>query len=229
MNRKIKYIHVAILSLACVAWLDPFRDEVSRGNSEFHRQKYDRAREHYRKAGKHAPSEKERMKLSFNRGDADYMSGDLNSAIAGYQRAVQSEDRDVQKKAFFNMGNAYLKMERYDEAVQSYINALKIDPGYERAKKNIEYILKNRKDDKKDRKNDSGDKGQKKKSDDKKDKQQERDRNRDSGSGKEREKNRPSGKMSREQIRNILESMKQKPVRRKKGSANERIDIEKYW
>jgi hypothetical protein len=35
--------------------------------------------------------------------------------------------------------------------------------------------------------------------------------------------------MSREQVRNLLESMKNKPVRRSGGNGNEKRNLEKDW
>jgi tetratricopeptide (TPR) repeat protein len=92
------------------------------------------------------PGENERKKISFNRGCAAYMSGDYEGAIAHFRDAAASDDAGVQKKAFFNMGNAYQKMNRTREAFESYHNALKIDPQYDSARKNIEYLLKKRDD-----------------------------------------------------------------------------------
>lgn len=114
---------------------------MSKGNSEFHNKNYEQSKNHYNSAEKHAPTEEGKNNLAFNRGDADYMAGNYEGAIANYKKALQSGDRDVQKKAFFNLGNTYMKMENNREAVNSFINALKLDPSYDKAKKNLEYLL----------------------------------------------------------------------------------------
>ena len=229
-NKKIlKSLFILMAALSSIAWLDPYKDEVSRGNSRFHEKKYKEAGKHYKNAGKYAPGEKEKKKLSFNKGDSQYMSENYESAISNYRKSIQSEDREVQKKAFFNLGNTYMKMKKYREAVDSFVNALKIDPDYERAKKNIEYILQNKKDKQDKDKNKKKNKDNKD-SKDKKNKSDENKKNdRDKQNNKQKKNSKTAGKMNREQIKNILKSMKEKPVRRKKGNREGRRSLEKYW
>ena len=218
---------IAIFAISSVAWLDPYRDAVTSGNEEFNKKKYNNAKRYYEKAEQYAPAENDKKKLSFNTGDADYMLESYDNALSGYQRAIQSDDRDVQKKAFFNTGNTYLKQKNYREAINAYMNALKIDPDYTRAKKNIEYVLKqmdnkNKQDDKKDNKNNK---------DKKDDKQNNKDKSRkgDKNQNKKQNRKQDGNQMNREQVQNILRSLQQSPVRRHKGGGDERRKLEKFW
>ena len=232
----IRWIKKAILlccALFCVAWLDPYRDSVSDGNKKYNDKKYPEAKESYNRAGQYAPGDEDRKKLSFNKGAADYMAGDYQGAEAAYREALQSEDPDVQKKAFYNLGNTYMKMNKTKEAFDSYMNALRIDPQYENAKKNVEYLLKKKEQQK------QNDRDQDKKGDDKKD----QDKQKDSKSGqKDNEDQKQKGdqgenknngdreqKMSREQIKNLLNSMKNKPVKRTRGNSDDKRYLEKDW
>lgn len=222
MKQKYYLIIYAMLSLA---WLDPYHDEVEIGNREFHAKNYEKAQEHYGFATPYAPNEKEKNKLGFNQGDARYMRGDYGTAVEHFKRALLSEDREVQKKAYLNMGNAHLRKGETEEAINAYISALKIDPAYEKAKKNLEYILK-KKDQDKDKKN-QGDKS----SDRDKDQSKEDDSRDDSprgrqGEGKDR---RDTGTISKEQMMNILKSMQNKPVRRMKGKDDGKRVLDKPW
>jgi len=216
---------MAVFAVSSIAWLDPYRDAVSSGNEEFGRQKYNNAKRYYEKAERYAPAENDKKKLSFNTGDADYMLESYDSALSGFQQAIQSDDRDVQKKAFFNSGNAYLKQKNYREAINAYMNALKIDPDYAKAKKNIEYVLKQV-----DNKNKQNDKD-KKNNKDKDDKQKNRDKSSKGDTNQEKKQNRQQGgsQMNREQVQNILRSLQQSPVRRQKGGGDERRKLEKFW
>jgi Ca-activated chloride channel family protein len=209
---------LAVLALLFVAWLDPYRDEVSRGNARFHDKKYSEAKEHYRRAEQYAPSHQDRDRLSFNRGDVDYMTEDYDSALASFQKSLQSGDKEVQKKAFFNMGNIYVKQKKYREAVNAYMNALKIDPGYENAKKNMEYLLMAPKQDEQKQQGDDnkkGDSGEQRQSEARDDAGENRDRARQ--------------RVDREQLKNILEQMQSRPVQRKKGTGDDRQFLEKNW
>ncbi|HOO73357.1 MAG TPA: VWA domain-containing protein [Spirochaetota bacterium] len=219
-----RMLALVLASFFFVAWLDPYRDEVSRGNARFHDKKYSDAKDHYRRAEEYAPSARDKDKLSFNRADADYMMEDYDSAIASFQKALQSGDREVQKKAFFNMGNIYVKQKKYREAVNSYMNALKIDPEYEKAKKNIEYLLKEQKKD--ENNNKDGDKNQQNSDQDDKNSKR-RDRNNDRKKQDRQEQARQQ--LSREQLKNILKEMQNKPVQRKKGTSDDRQFLDKNW
>ncbi|HON79392.1 MAG TPA: tetratricopeptide repeat protein [Spirochaetota bacterium] len=230
---------VLLGALLAVAWLDPYRDRVDDGNSRFHQKKYDGALNSYRDAEGYAPNLSERNKLKFNHGDVEYMRGDYDGALHNFRESLKSGDRDVQKKALFNMGNSLLKKGDTEGALNAYINALKIDPAYMPAKKNIEYILK-KKDDPKDKKNRKNDKNGNRDKQGNPDRQQGKgDKDRNKGD-KDRNKNRgeqentmqnksPRGTISREQLKNILESMKNKPVRRLRGKADGRSVPEKNW
>lgn len=216
---------ILILSITFISWLDPYNDEVKEGNRNFHEKKFKEADNHYTEASKYAPNDREKNKLEFNHGNVNYMNNEYDSSIDKYRKSLQSEDINVQKKAFFNMGNAYLKKGNIDEAINSYINSLKVDPNYEAAKKNLEYILK-KKDKQDQNKNDNKDSKNDKK---------------DNVNGKEDEKNtkdnkkgedKPADKketISKEQIKNIMESMKNKPVKRNKGKGDGQRFLDKNW
>ncbi len=229
-QRCFPEVLIILLVFFLAGWMDPFQDHVSEGNSRFHDRDYPAALEKYKKAEKYAPSKEDEKKLAFNRGDAEYGAGNYDKAVMEYKRALEADDPNIQKKAFLNLGNSYLEMKKYREAVDSYMNALKIDPSYARAKNNLEYLLKmkdkkqdqkknNDKDDKKDDKKDN-------KKDEKKDKSDDRKKDTEQQKNKQQQ---PQRKMSREQVKNILESMKNKPVRRQKGTSNERHNLEKNW
>jgi Ca-activated chloride channel homolog len=220
-------IALPLAALLSVAWLDPYKDAVSSGNDEYDMKKYHNAKRYYQKAEAYAPGEDDKKKLSFNSGDADYMLESYDNALTGFQEAVQSEDRDVQKKAFLNAGNAYLKMKKYREAINSYINALRIDPNYDKAKKNIEYVLNKMKEKDKDKKDDKdGNKQDKKQEQDKKNQPRSR---KDKDRSQDREGRQGQNQMSREQVQNILRSLQKSQVRRQKGGGDERRKLEKNW
>lgn len=211
-----------IFAFVSLCWLDPYRDRVDEGNRKFHAKKYDEARKSYDDAAKYAPGEREKKKLRFNHGDARYMQGDFEGAADEFREALKSEDKDVQKKALFNMGNAFLKKGEVEKAVSAYMGALAVDPNYLPAKKNIEYLLRKKEQQKDKNKDNEGDgKGQ----DKNEQKQNKADNKKDDKKG-------PSdtqAAMSPEQLKNLLEMMKQSPVRRQKGKSGGVRMHEKMW
>ena len=199
--------------LALSAWIDPFKDEVEKGNSSIKSGNPKQALEHYKEAEKHAPDDKSRSILDFNKGAAHYFMGSYDIASDKYKSSVSSEDPDIQKKALFNMGNSFYKEKKYKEAADSYIKALQIDPNYEKAKKNLEYLLKEQKNKNEKKDGEAGsDKNQK-----------------DNKSGKNQNSADNEKNMKGIQAKNLLESMKNKPVRKQKGKGDGTKYLEKYW
>ncbi len=213
------------LCIFSISWLDPYRDRVSEGNREFKAKNYSAAEERYRAASTYAPNEVERNKLHFNLGDARYMRGEYEKAVDDFKKSLDSEDREVQKKALFNAANAYYKKGEYARAVDAYVGALKIDPDYAPAKKNLEYLLRAPERDPKQDGQGGADKPDPRDGKGGKDQGgRDRDRNRTDAGGKIRK-----GEMGKEQLMNILKSMQEKPVRRERGKGDGRRSLEKSW
>jgi tetratricopeptide (TPR) repeat protein len=213
-DKMNKYFIILLAVLISAAWIDPFKDEVEKGNLSYENKDSKKALEHYKEAEKHAPDDKQKGMLDFNKGDAHYQLGSYDIALDKFKNSISSDNPDVQKKALFNMGNTYLKQKKYKEAAESFIKALEIDPDYEKAKKNLEYLLKEQKN--KDQNNSdsgSGDQGN--------DKNNKNDKEKESGNTEK--------KMNNIQAKNLLESMKNKPVRKQKGKGDGKKYLEKYW
>jgi Ca-activated chloride channel family protein len=225
-----RLIMVLLVVLAVLpAWLDPFRDAVTRGNDLVRKGNFQEARAAYDRAEGYAPHEEAKRRLAFNRGNLEYRAGRFDEASAWYRKALESRNEDVKKKAFFNLGNARVKAGDYREAIQSYRNALAMDPGYMPAKKNLEYLLKKQEQkNKQDKKkgegqgDDSGDQG-------KKPRDQDDDSRPDRQKSQSRNRVDSSRSLSREQLQKLLESMKEKPVRRMKGDGGGDDEPEKNW
>lgn len=213
-----KYSIILLAVLIFSGWIDPFKDSVEKGNSYYHNKDYKKSLEQYKEAEKHIPDEKQNSLLDFNRGDAHYQLGNYDIALDKFKSSTSSGNPDIQKKALFNMGNSYLKQKKYKEAAESYIKALEIDPDYDRAKKNLEYLLKEQKN--KDQSGDGNSNSQNGK-DDKNDKE--------SKDGNDRKSADNENRMNNIQAKNLLESMKNKPVRKQKGKGEGRKFLEKYW
>ena len=209
---KILILILLVLSLA--AWMDPFKDEVGKGNKSYADNNFTEALEHYKQAEKYTPNDKKRDMLNFNKGAAHYKLEDYDKAFDKFRDSISSGDMDVQKKALFNMGNTYMKQKKYKEAADSFIKALEIDPNYEKAKKNLEYLIK-KQENKNQNNNDNENENNKNNNGNDKNESQ-----------KESEKN-----LSDDQVKNLLESMKNKPVRQQKdkGKGNGKRYLEKYW
>lgn len=201
--------------LFLTAWLDPFNDRVSEGNRNYNNGKFSESIKNYNEAEKYAPDEMKKNMLEFNKGNSEFKMNNHESALARYRNSLNSGDPEVQKKALYNAGTTYMKMGKKKEAAENFIKALQIDPSYEKAKKNLEFLLKDKPQDKQ-QNNDQQTGGKEQKN--------------NTGSGqKGDQKNKNDDKKNSAQVKNMLESMKNKPVRRQKGNGDGRKFLEKYW
>ena len=78
----------------------------------------------------------------FDRGVALYRLGKFPEAQKEFQRASEGHDGSVKADAYYNMGNALLKQERYKEALDAYNHTLGLRPDDRRAKWNLELALR---------------------------------------------------------------------------------------
>ncbi|MBN1501674.1 MAG: tetratricopeptide repeat protein [Spirochaetes bacterium] len=210
------------------AWLDPYADYVRKGNSAYNEADYKSAVDNYDAASKYLPSKSKAADIAFNKATAYSAKGSNDVAEEHFREALKSEDKEVQKKAFYNLGNMYSRSGDTAKAADAYMNALKIDPDYQNAKNNLENILKQQnKDDKKDDKQNKEDK-----KDDKQNNKKNDDSKKDQNQDKQNQSDDKSvqGDLSREQIDKILQDYQNMPVKRMKGKDENGVQVlEKNW
>lgn len=142
--RKILTL-LALLSIGFTASAQASRHRIREGNRDYDKQRYEQAEVNYRKA--------------LERDSADYrgqynLAGDLyrqeryKEAASRYQQALAAPDlTDKQRaRALHNQGNSLLKsamqseqMEGLQQAVNSYQEALKLDPKNDDTRYNLAY------------------------------------------------------------------------------------------
>jgi Ca-activated chloride channel family protein len=67
------------------------------------------------------------------KGTAYYLEQDFSSALAEFAKVDTAE-------GWFNRGNALAHLERYEEAMEAYRQALELQPDFPRAEANLEYM-----------------------------------------------------------------------------------------
>jgi tetratricopeptide (TPR) repeat protein len=190
-----------LLALAPVLFgFDPLRmrnSEIEQGNASMKGGNAEEALKHYDKAVAALPAE---PGAHFDRGAALYALQRFDEAGQEFLRATEAKDGALKAQAFYNLGNAFFKKEKFKEAAEAYKRTLALDARDERAKWNLELALrkeqeqkeknKDKKDDqKKDDKN-KNDQDQNKKDDQKKD-EEKKDQNKqdDKQQDKQQDKN----------------------------------------
>jgi Ca-activated chloride channel homolog len=159
-----------------LAW-EPLRSrngEIEQGNAQMKSGNAEEALKHYDKAVAALPAD---AGAHFNRGAALYALSRFDEAGEEFLRATEAKDGALKASAFYNLGNAFFKKEKFKEAVEAYKRTLTLDPRDERAKWNLEIALRKQKD--QEEKDKDKDKDKDKNKDDKKDDKKDQDKNKD--------------------------------------------------
>ncbi len=78
--------------------------------------------------------------INYNLGNIYYEKGE--DPVANYQIATLSDNPELRKYAFYNLGDYYFKKNQFKKAIDSYQQALLIDPNFINARYNLELALK---------------------------------------------------------------------------------------
>jgi len=110
----------------------------NQGNEAFAREAYLEALNLYQNAQTDNP---ELAEAYYNAANAFYREGQYDQALAQMQHALLHADVDLAQHSYFNLGNSFFQAEDLETAVQSYIEALLLNPDDADAKYNLELAL----------------------------------------------------------------------------------------
>lgn len=108
------------------------------GNAHFQQQAYDSALRAYQVAQVNAPDQAEPY---YNAASAMLASGRLRDALEALQQALRTADEKLTVQIYYNMGNIYFELSRYDDAVNAYREVLLRTPDDDDARYNYELAL----------------------------------------------------------------------------------------
>jgi tetratricopeptide (TPR) repeat protein len=110
----------------------------SRGAKAFEQKEYKKAVDEFRRAQELAPSPQN----AFNLGTAEIAAGQREQGSATLAAAIQ--DPALRADALYNRGNSALAAKAHDHAIRDYADALRANPNYAAAKRNLEIALQRR-------------------------------------------------------------------------------------
>ncbi len=108
------------------------------GNKLYQKEKYQEALKKYTEA---QLSDPESLELHYNIGNVLYKQGRYDEAADEYAQSIFSDRDELKAYSFFNRGNTQFMQQDFQGAIESYIEALKLDPEDRDAKKNLELAL----------------------------------------------------------------------------------------
>ena len=219
----MKKVNLIVL-LSCFASLSAQQTKINKesnnltldGNIEYVEDNLIEAEALYRKS-----ISKDSMNLAakYNLGNSFYSNKLNEEALNQYRLSIKnSNDKSTLHKSYHNLGNLYMQSEDYQNAMDSFKNALLNNPDDDETRYNYvlaKELLKNQDNNKKDDKDNKNDKDKKdnkenKKGEDKEDKQekdkQKNNRNNDADNS-DKNKKPKQNKISPNQLENLLKAM----------------------
>lgn len=125
---------VLVAGAACSADADDHNDS---GNRYYAQGRYAEALLEYRRAQAADP---QHPAPAFNAGTALYRLGEYQRAADELRTAISAGDAALGARAWYNLGNAYVRLGRLLDARAAYREALLLDPDYQDAKFNLELV-----------------------------------------------------------------------------------------
>lgn len=249
---RMKYLLFFFLSfhfclLSSFSFAQNEKKLILEGNKQYQKKEYSEAEKNYLKA---LNKNKDSYKGAFNLGTAYYQQGKYQEAAEQFQLLThRATSKDTLAKAYHNLGNALMKLKKYEESANAYKNALKNNPNDEDTRYNLAYAQqmlkqqqqqqkqnKENKDKKDDKENKDQKDEQKKDNNDKdkkeQDKKEQEEKNKQEEENKEEEKPKKE-EISKEDAQRLLDALqndeKNLQEKRKKGKTGVKVEIEKDW
>ncbi len=111
--------------MCLVGWIGSWKQSITTGNDAYWKQEYDAAVDAYQTA----VSEKPENPITYhNLGTAYYKIGNFRKASTAFQTSLIKGDIRNSADVYYNLGNAQFQLRDYTAAIESYENALGLNP-----------------------------------------------------------------------------------------------------
>ncbi|WP_061205989.1 TPR repeat-containing protein BatC [Leptospira santarosai] len=205
--------------------LDPGGNRIREGLEYYNRGEYFDSLRMYREAESYFPED---SRLEFNRGAAEYKSGNVDKAIRHFEKAADSPSPEVRWKSRFNLGNGYMRVGDRKKAAEEFIKALKLNPDLKEARKNLEYLRKTPPPSQSSPDSNSGSQPENSKDPSSRNQSSNRKENSKNGNSpiEKNQREKSTNGLTEEEAKRILDSLDLNKVRRKSGKLRDR---EVFW
>lgn len=220
---------LALSFLVCIFSFNSFAQKdnalIKKGNESYNKQDFEKAANQYLKVIEKSPAHEV---AQFNLGNALYKSNKPDEAVTAFDNAIsQSKNKDKKAQEYYNKGVVQQNNKKLPECIESYKNALKLNPSDEDARQNLQKALLQQKEQQKKQEQD------KKKNKPKEDeKQKEKQKPKDEEKKNDEPKPQPS-KLSKqdaeEKLKALLQQEKNLQDKLKKVNAAAANKPEKDW
>lgn len=141
MNQGHKFILV-ILLIGFRTFAQDWKSELNVARKTYQNGNYLEALQQYRNIEKKIPNS---MDISSEIGQAAYRAGNFELAEEYFNKSNSKASKRANKhEGYHNLGNTYMKKKNYDQAIESYKNALKINPSDQETRYNMSEAIRQR-------------------------------------------------------------------------------------
>jgi len=199
---------------------------IREGNKSYDNKKYSDAEVSYKKSlGKNQKS----YEANFNLGDAYYKQGKYDEAAKQFELLKsETKDKKTEAAALHNLGNTLLKNKKYQESIDAYKQALKLNPNDEDTRYNLAYAQAMLKQEQ--QRQQQQQQNQDKNNKDKKDqKQQPKPEQKQEQAQKQQEQKKEISKEDAERILQALNNDEKEKHKKKAKVVATRVRIDKDW
>lgn len=133
------FLAAAILSNPGTANAESLASKNRKGNRFFAEGRYEAAEKAYLDAQVGSPGKPE---ILYNLGNSLIKQGKYSQGIRALRQSADKGDAKIKTASLYNAGNALYSMGNYRESVESYVEALKLNPDDTDAKHNLELALR---------------------------------------------------------------------------------------
>lgn len=169
MKRILLFLFTIIISVATFAQTEEY-SMLHQGNRAYNRGEWAQAEKYYRKALEINPKNSRAM---FNLGDTFLSQQNDKDALDWFTKAAKAETNPaVKAMAYHNAGYVHHKQKKYDEAIEAYKQALRLNPDDDDTRYNLALAQKLKKQQDQQKQQQQQKQDQDKQDQDKKDKDQ---------------------------------------------------------
>lgn len=202
------------------------KKRVRQGNNEYDDGNFQEAEKEYRKSLMEKPGY---VKGTFNLGDAMYEQENYEESNKLFTEVTERITTPEQKSsAYYNLGNTYMKENKFQESIEAYKNSLRLVPNDTNAKYNLEYARKKLKEQQQQQQQQDKDNQDKDKKDQDKEDQDKKDQNqKDQDQDKKDQDKKDQDKKDQNQDKNNEkkdQEQKQQPQQISKQDAQRMLD-----
>ena len=167
-------LSIAFLFVLNISFSQQWRDSLEAARTAYENKEYGEALKYYESAQKNAP---ENIDLSDEMAQSAYKAREFKKAQEIYQQNSQKKELDIEKADnYHNLGNARMKSKDYQGAIESYKDALRLNPNDQQTRYNLSEAIRQLKNQQQDKEN-------------KKDNQDKKDENQDQNQDQNQDKN----------------------------------------